>query len=61
MARLHEYQGKQVLAGAGIAVPRGGAAASAEEAEHARLNPNPIARHAPRTANRLAANNRPHR
>jgi len=33
MARLHEYQGKQVLARAGIAIPRGGPAASPEEAE----------------------------
>jgi len=32
MARLHEYQGKALLAKGGIAVPRGGAAASAGEA-----------------------------
>src|SRR5262245_36784762 len=32
MARLHEYQGKQLLAKAGIEVPRGGAAGSANEA-----------------------------
>lgn len=32
MARLHEYQGKAVLAGAGFTVPRGGVARTAEEA-----------------------------
>jgi succinyl-CoA synthetase beta subunit len=32
MARLHEYQGKALLARHGIAVPRGGAAGSADEA-----------------------------
>lgn len=32
MARLHEYQGKALLAGAGLVVPRGAAAGSAEEA-----------------------------
>jgi succinyl-CoA synthetase beta subunit len=32
MARLHEYQGKQLLAKAGVEVPRGGAAGSAEQA-----------------------------
>jgi succinyl-CoA synthetase beta subunit len=32
MARLHEYQGKQILRQFGIATPRGGAAASADEA-----------------------------
>ncbi len=32
MARLHEYQGKSLLASAGIAVPRGGPAATAEAA-----------------------------
>ena len=31
MARLHEYQGKQLLAAAGIAIPRGGVARTAEE------------------------------
>ena len=33
MARLHEYQGKPLLAKAGIGVPRGGVAASPEQAE----------------------------
>src|SRR3954469_2236019 len=32
MARLHEYQGKQLLAKAGIEVPRGGPASSASQA-----------------------------
>jgi succinyl-CoA synthetase beta subunit len=32
MARLHEYEGKALLAGAGVAVPRGGVAVSADEA-----------------------------
>src|SRR5437660_679405 len=32
MARLHEYQGKKLLADRGIAVPRGGVARSADEA-----------------------------
>lgn len=32
MARLHEYQGKQILERAGIAIPRGGVARSAVEA-----------------------------
>jgi succinyl-CoA synthetase beta subunit len=32
MARLHEYQGKKVLADGGLAVPRGGAAGSPNEA-----------------------------
>jgi succinyl-CoA synthetase beta subunit len=32
MARLHEYQGKPLLAKAGIAIPRGGVARSADEA-----------------------------
>ena len=32
MARLHEYQGKALLKGAGIAVPRGSAASSPDEA-----------------------------
>ncbi|HJN67592.1 MAG TPA: ATP-grasp domain-containing protein [Pirellulales bacterium] len=31
MARLHEYQGKQLLATAGIGIPRGGVARTAEE------------------------------
>lgn len=33
MARLHEYQGKALLADAGIAVPRGGVASTPEQAE----------------------------
>ena len=33
VARLHEYEGKKLLAGAGIAVPAGRAAASAQEAQ----------------------------
>lgn len=32
MARLHEYQGKKLLAAHGVAVPRGGVARSADEA-----------------------------
>ncbi|UCG34024.1 MAG: acetate--CoA ligase family protein, partial [Phycisphaerales bacterium] len=34
MARLHEYQGKALLANMGITVPEGGPAASETEAEH---------------------------
>jgi succinyl-CoA synthetase beta subunit len=32
MARLHEYQGKAILAANGFKIPRGGAASSADEA-----------------------------
>jgi succinyl-CoA synthetase beta subunit len=35
VARLHEYQGKQILAAHGLAIPRGRAAASPQEAEAA--------------------------
>ncbi|MBC7772105.1 MAG: acetate--CoA ligase family protein, partial [Pyrinomonadaceae bacterium] len=32
MARLHEYQGKEILARHGLSVPKGGAAATSDEA-----------------------------
>jgi hypothetical protein len=39
VARLHAYQGKTLLAGAGVAVPEGGPVTSAAEAEQMARHP----------------------